>query len=127
MRKVSELEGVELDYWVARAEGLECKATDGGWRVFDKQDEFVGRATEIPPVFSTHYRPSLHWIQAGPIIERIKPHSINYPMYGDDGRPAWMVRVYRGNVGFQYVGPTLPIAAMRAYVASVFGMEVEDA
>jgi hypothetical protein len=109
--KTSELEGALLDYWVARAEGLDAELSDGVC--------FIPRTGVI-------FRASTNWAQGGPIIERerieINPRSDRgywewcaVPLLND---AEWWER-------FQY-GITPLVAAMRAYVASKFGDEVAD-
>jgi hypothetical protein len=108
--KVSELESADLDYWVGKAYGI---ADD--WCVVD--DRVVSK-TERTPVFGS---PSREWLHGGPIIEREKIDILNR---GGDvkcnilkpGHPAQT---------FIQSGPTPLIAAMRAFVASKFGDEVE--
>lgn len=61
------------------------------------------------------YAPNIDWAQAGPIIEREK---IDLRcMYGRDGSVVW--RTVHAD------GPTPLIAAMRCYVASKLGDEVD--
>lgn len=95
--KTSELTGALLDYWVARAEGAAPSA--------DSQLKFM---------------PSTAWGQGGPIIEREKI------------MVAWNASVWIAGVtdfverpeGHLSKGPTALIAAMRAFVTSIFGDEV---
>ena len=61
------------------------------------------------------YKPSTDWAQGGPIIER---EGIALYLYGDS---EWNAHVG----GRESVGPTPLIAAMRCYVASKFGDEVD--
>jgi len=118
-RKVNELEGALLDAAVAKAEWGDLKsreyAPEGGG------DYGPARFTlEGIGVFS----PSTSWGQSGPIIERER-----IDVYYLDTGPNGSVRGWRAEhpqrrtlVG---AGPTPLIAAMRAYVASKFGKEVE--
>ncbi|WP_175787470.1 phage protein NinX family protein [Burkholderia anthina] len=99
--KVSELSGVLLDYWVARAEGMS-----------HEQASFVVPAHAY----------STEWAYGGPIIEREKIATL--PCF-ENGRFYWRAaHPYYVNAS---VGDTPLIAAMRAYVASKFGNEVPDA
>lgn len=99
--KVAELEGVKLDWAVNRARGLNCGA--------------LGVAPDY----------SKSWARGGPIIEdeRIMFHS-NYPpgkIYRD-GKQPYCALTFGGTC---QAGATHLIAAMRAFVASKFGEEVE--
>jgi hypothetical protein len=110
--KVSELEGELLDAAVAKTIGFSLRLTAEGsrewWQFFEPS---LKQWCAVLP-FSTD------WINGGPIIgiERI---SLDYEIA--EGSPvaaslpdqAWLV------------GPTALVAAMRAYVASEFGEEVE--
>ena len=113
--KISELNGAALDWAVAKCEGVEVHMTRGGWYVFD---------SEVHPEFSNEYndskmhsfKPSTNWAQGGPIIERER---IEVRDYGGD---AWSAYDYIHPI---QIGPTPLIAAMRCYVASKLGEEVE--
>jgi hypothetical protein len=100
--KVAELEGALLDYWVAQAKGdTHVKLRDDMW-----------------------FRPSSDWAQGGPIIERDgisllqiaegkwSANSVDWPSLGDRDDP--------------HIGETPLVAAMRAFVASVYGLDVPD-
>jgi hypothetical protein len=93
--KTSELEGTALDWAVAKAIG------------------------EYKPVAVPNY--STSWAQGGPIIELER---ICLRDTGEDGDLMWEADDQRDAVG-KYRGPTPLIAAMRCYVASVLGDEVE--
>jgi hypothetical protein len=95
--KTSELTGAALDWAVARCEG----------GVGDNQ------------LIGAWYAPSTDWSQGGPIIEREK---ISTTCYGQ-----WLAALPVDTTGEArgYYGPTPLIAAMRCYVASKMGDEVE--
>lgn len=110
MIKAAELKGDQLDYWVARAEGLADPRVD-------------------PPfgcVISTtsgsiRYSPSTDWSEGGPIIERellVPAPGINGIMWNTHKLypPPDVAYSYAG-----YTGGTLLESAMRCYVASKFG------
>jgi len=63
------------------------------------------------------YSPSTNWAQGGPIIERAGI-SVREVLTG-----FWCAEVDAGD--YEYEGPTPLIAAMRCYVASKLGDEVE--
>lgn len=103
--KTAELAGVALDWEVARCEGLLDK-----WGV-------------CAPV---GFRPSSNWLQGGPIIEReivelvLCQSGSNGPIYweacaGLENEPGHAISV----------GPTPLVAAMRCYVVSKLGNEVD--
>jgi hypothetical protein len=106
--KVSELEGGKLDYWVARAEGMDHE-TATFRTAQDKHRPFT---------------PSSSWADGGPIIEsedyclpRINTNvgALHHGGYASS-TPG----------GFCFYGNTPLIASMRAYVATRFGEEVPD-
>ena len=106
--KVSEATPIQVNWLVAKCESL-CLGTDP-----------FGLAPIIAaPIFVQNYKPSTDWAQGGPIIERefirIQPES-----------PYWEADTYT-DAGdcFTGVGPTPLIAAMRCYVASRLGDEVD--
>lgn len=121
--RTSELTGALLDYWVARAEGLEAEVRSY------QQDPF-GKG-----VVTVHYcnlkkgnrpfSPSTRWAQGGSIIEREMIELSHDRDWREDGQ---FGRVWQGNhAGYGYMdGDTPLIAAMRAYVASKFGAEVQE-
>jgi hypothetical protein len=105
--KVAELEGAELDYWVVRALGL----TNLEFGVFCHKDEA--------------FFPTEEWSQGGPIIEREKICLIPKP----NGK--WQAhKVYYDDndivCDHNFYATEPLIAAMRCFVASVYGDEVSD-
>jgi hypothetical protein len=97
--KTNELSGTDLDWAVARAE--------------EQPHRIVSGLVFIPG--GDNWNPSSNWEQGGPIIER---EQIAIFLNGDDewtAEDGW----YRAS------GPTPLIAAMRCYVASKLGDEVE--
>ena len=98
--KTSELTGAALDYAVAQCEGREYP---------DNAHRYLGKA---------YYCPSTDWAFGGPIIDR---ESISTTKHADQNywwAGAWDAR-HKGT------GPTPLIAAMRCYVATKLGEEVE--
>ena len=109
--KTSELTGAALDWAVAKCEGR-------GIEFDDPRDPWLTRdGISDQPLHS--YTPSTDWAQGGPIIERemlaVWPDfdTGRYFASADEGR------------GTDYTGDTLPIAAMRCFVASRLGDEVD--
>ena len=106
--KTSELDGTQLDWAVAKCEGY-----------VDNCNSWLYEAT-LSEVEDGHYKPSMKWEQAGPIIEREKI-SVSHSIEGD-----W-VGYYTIDFDMQSVsrGPTPLVAAMRCYVASKLGDTVD--
>ena len=103
MTKINELQGAALDWAVAKCEGFE-PFTDGiSWIIDDD-----GAYKQLPKY-------STDWSQGGPIIERERIRL--------DPRGVWVAGHDSSND--EYSGPTPLIAAMRCYVASKLGDEVE--
>lgn len=103
--KTSELTGHALDWAVA-------KCVDNAFADF----VLAGYA----------FHPSTNWAQGGPIIERegmdLNPHGID----SSNGRTHWRAAIqWLDESDFEAIGPTPLIAAMRCYVASKLGDEVE--
>lgn len=98
--KVSELEGAALDWAVANCEELVSTNTKN---LFE------------PWYLLRDYTPSTDWAQAGPIIEQERIRL--------DPRGVWVAGHDSSND--EYLGPTPLIAAMRCYVASKLGDEIE--
>ncbi len=97
--KTSELTGAALDWAVTKCEGFDHEVTSSEWGMW-------GWATD--------------WAQGGPIIEREAiTGSLGSPVVGLE----WMA-CDRGSTHIQH-GPTYLIAAMRCYVASKLGDEIE--
>jgi hypothetical protein len=103
--KVSEASGVALDWMV---KSIECE----------------GCCADEPLTDDDYY--STDWAQGGPIIERelLDLHSSSG---GDWTVEKWEYEVTSGGGTNTYIafGPTPLIAAMRCYVASKLGEEVE--
>jgi hypothetical protein len=119
--KTAELTGAQLDYWVAKAEGFEALA---------------GYPYPIPTWKTPHgnlrrpeWKPSELWAHGGPIIERER-----IAVFSSDNGKTWGAEMRQHEEHWidttiydcDAQGPAPLIAAMRAYVASKFGDEVED-
>lgn len=109
--KVCELEGPLLDYWVAKAEGLECSLVAG-----------VVLINETARDIGDAYRPSSDWAQGGPIIEREK--LVWTWVYTLDRASKAAMHAVCGR--FENHDPSPLVAAMRAFVARKFGEEVSQ-
>lgn len=103
--KTADLEGAALDWAVAKCEGHETAIAKGTGLVIIRRNNVTD-----------YFDPSVNWGWGGPIIEREKLFLIPH-------RGHWSSRPYAGG-DFTY-GSTPLIAAMRCYVASKLGDEVE--
>jgi hypothetical protein len=124
--KTSELAGVALDWAVAQAQGLDYEIVDGTVVTGAKRYEANSANDYYGCEFEEVYAPSIDWAQGGPIIERerIKLEFIN-ERYGWGARWSTWVKVGENETIPTEGGPTPLIAAMRCYVASKLGDEVE--
>ena len=104
--KTSELTGAQLDWAVAMADGVKII-------VLDQQI-----------VWPEDYTPSTDWAQGGPIIERERI-AVEFLQWDDIDctLPIWTS--YKFGTDYDGQGPTPLIAAMRCFVASKMGDEVE--
>lgn len=104
--KTSELQGAALDWAVAKC-------------IYEPDDVVICEGRVFAYYVHTEgcFNPSENWAQGGPIIEQEKI-ALSY----DTGRFGWVASFYDGDAVF---GGTPLIAAMRCYVASKLGDEVE--
>jgi len=123
--KTSELTGASLDWAVA-------KADDNLYPVGDIRVGYGEVFSIEPGDYETaekwkQYSPSTDWAQGGPIIEElIKGHFFVMEDGDGDGEQACHVAYSRTpHDNFHGSGPTPLIAAMRCYVASKLGDEVD--
>ena len=108
--KTNELTGAALDWAVAKCEIYPM----GIW--YDEDELPMIRDDEVP-----EYKPSIEWAQGGPIIER--EGLLVRPSFTDE-RGKW-TSILWASASFFESGPTPLIAAMRCYVASKLGDEIE--
>ena len=116
--QVKDAEGSVLDWMVAK-----CKGTPAV-RMFENSKGFRVYENESMKMQGINFAPSTNWSQGGPIIEREKIELIP-PKDEDDNE--WMAVWYKcedAEAGIQ-VGTSPIIAAMRCYVASKLGDEVD--
>lgn len=113
--KTAELTGVALDWAVAICSGMlvsvDLKAKPPALHLRGVKQNAYSR-----------WRPSIKWVQAGPIIERER---ISLGDASWDDTVNWAATIYEGFDELTVEGPTPLIAAMRCYVASRLGDEVE--
>lgn len=119
--KTSELEGVALDWAVAKAVKANVRRVSEGRRmtVDYRGDTFIGC-----------WEPSIDWSQGGPLIQKyqvcIEPEAHD-GMPGTETSEKWVANIYY-NGGDQYTTdprPTPLIAACEAIIAAEFGDEIE--
>lgn len=113
--KTSELTGAALDWAVAKCEGvgvLVCLPND--------YPHILRRKSNI----GINFNPSTDWSQGGPIIER--EELCFMPILEDDNSTSWAADKRIDDLFDQnFTGKTPLIAAMRCYVASKLGDEVD--
>lgn len=106
--RTSELTGAALDWAVAKCENADWSDEDA-----------IVNVTTFDDYDGTICNYSTDWAQAGPIIEREGIATEWSALWG-----CWLARDLR-HAGFSFAGPTPLIAAMRCYVASNLGDEVD--
>lgn len=115
--KVSETTPLQLDWLVAKCEGF---GPDQYMKNIDIRLDVKGKAScLLVPINRTYvqWSPTIDWAQGGPIIEREKLSVCP----GSDA--PWMA--CDKDALNRQAGPTPLIAAMRCYVSSKLGDEVE--
>jgi hypothetical protein len=113
--KTQDLTGAALDWAVAKAEGMPLTFKGRKWPT-DGGSNSPG--AYVASLCWSSYNPSTDWAQGGPIIER---EGILFARTNDgEMYRAWIVRR-----NASAIGPTHMIAAMRCYVASRLGGEVD--
>ena len=106
--KTSELTSNTLDWAVAKCEGY-----------IGDSNSWLDKAT-LEEVEDGSFHPSSNWVQGGPIIER-EQIELRY----DDGIWSAAHPLIRPKSRWWRNGPTPLIAAMRVFVASKLGDEIE--
>ena len=103
--KTSELSGAALDWAVTKAEGFDHEVTSPEWGMW-------GWATD--------------WAQGGPLIEREGIEFWTYDSYQDEYGNFTSIKDAKHPASAQhYDGDTPLIAAMRCYVASILGDNID--
>jgi hypothetical protein len=116
--KTENLTDAALDWAVAQCRGLALTIVEG--LLYDKVLFSDFDCDDVPV-----YNPSTNWTHGGPIIEREK---IDLTHYDDGGHPdggELGATLMRGRSIYEAFGPTPLIAAMRVYVMSRLGDEVD--
>lgn len=116
--RVEELSGAWLDYWTARAEGMEAdiqRACGMDWCRIDVQS-----------IGYLQYQPSDNWHIAAPIAERQR--YVTYPRLREDGKLEWLAEAQL-NPDFHgmCVDESPKVAVCRLRVMEVFGEDVPEA
>jgi len=106
--KTCELTGAALDWAVAK-----CEEPCGGYKAWVQANLERG----IVPAGSQY---STDWLVGGPIIEQ---EAIQ--LTPDEYTSTWTAYTTMEGEPFEFTGPTPLIAAMRCYVASWLGDEIE--
>lgn len=135
MKKVSELTGAELDYWVAKGASawkwghelyptMTLDPTFNGARVIEYGDgrtECILTPSNPMRQAPKRFNPSENWLIGGIVIQQFRIPICPcidgswYAEYSTDDENTYELR-----------GPTPLIAAMRAFVASKYGQEVGE-
>ena len=110
--KTSELNDAALDWAVAKCEGHDQFAQ------YTPHLRVYHQRTDSLSSYTVTFCPSTDWTRGGPLIER---ECIDIMFEG----PEWYAYIRWEDKTLQYDGPTPLIAAMRCYVASKLGDEVE--
>lgn len=107
--RANELTLEQLDYWVARARGLETYHAENG-------DLMYSPNPSLPP---RKWNPTRFWSQGGPIIEEARI-DINWDT---EGTGRWAASM---DPDVLAEGDTVLEAAMRAYVIARVGQELPE-
>lgn len=110
--KTSELSGLALDYAVAQCEGIKCHIVPKGFFQYGKLVTDDDWDYDNDCAYELNF--STDWSQGGPIIEREEIDTLYLER--------WIAYSRTNIIKF---GPTPLIAAMRCYVTSKLGDEVD--
>ncbi len=121
--RTKDLIGPALDWAAAKAEDNEDCRDPYVTRTLDGMETYVKVTTFSG--YEADWEPSVDWSQAGPIIEREKI-TLDYD-YDGQGLSLWTARkcAFDGTLLWAESGDSPLIAAMRCFVASRLGDEVE--
>jgi hypothetical protein len=115
--KVAEATGPVLDYLVSKAANPPGQCAWHGW--WQDEEGFL-----FDPLNECRYSPSTDWAQGGPIIERERI-DLQAKINSGSDYDEWLAVKGVGSKQRRRYGPTPLIAAMRCYVVSKLGDEVE--
>ena len=133
--KVSDATPIQLAYLIAQCEGRTIrrdpmKFYDGSYWIWEETPSGKGGIDINKSVYMRigyKFSPSTKWEQGGPIIERERM-TLNYENIDGTGQSKayYLSTLFDDDLeGWGQCGPTPLIAAMRCYVASKLGDEVE--
>jgi hypothetical protein len=132
--KTAELVGAQLDYWVGKAENVRRKQICGP-KIWERNVEIRphsrgGVCWQEAGHKWQKYRPSSDWKFGNVIVERERISLVPLVPCMEERGLKWRGIVINDATPiptmFDADGPTLLIAAMRAYVTKMFGKEVPD-
>ncbi|BBP99102.1 hypothetical protein BSFA1_42310 [Burkholderia sp. SFA1] len=114
---VAQLSGVWLDFWTAKAEGLEPQVKSACGMDWCQ--------VEVQSVGSIQYQPSGNLDIVAPIA--VRQRYVTYPRLRDDGKLEWLAEAQlNANFHGVFVDESLMVAVCRLRIAEVFGYEVAD-
>lgn len=119
--KTSNLTGAALDWAVAKAMGLPVQLDPMGFGTTENGGYWIWYdfpSVKKSLIIGRDYSPSTDWAQGGPIIERER---IGLTPFQSE----WVANPSYMPIQKNVSGPTPLIAAMRCYVASKLGDEIE--
>lgn len=127
--KVSDLQGVALDWAVAKAEGLPVRrdpmgfgsGSESGFWLWEATGHKLGRYGLI----GREYSPSTKWEQGGPIVDELRDLSQYQFLIEGDGESTHVLSWPKEHVFYSGRGATTLIAIMRCFVASKMGDFIE--
>ncbi len=138
--KTSELTGAALDWAVGKAEGRTLQRNPmgpmggHGWWIWEETPSGQGGIILSKSVYLSigkQWSPSTNWAQGGPIIERegiellCNVTAEEAKKFIEGSHADWRAAKRPINRNARSFGPTPLVAAMRCYVASELGDEVE--
>lgn len=123
--KAAEATNIQLDWLVAKCEGatdLRHDTVACWWFTLNGQDRVLSSGWSM----AQNWYPSTGWAQGGPIIEAMRERGVVWLEAKDHGCQCSLLPRDSGRgKNFHAVGLTPLIAAMRCFVASKLGNEVE--
>lgn len=121
--QVKDATGSVLDWMVAKCEGTPSV------RMFENSKGFRVYKNESMKMQGINFAPSTVWAQGGPVIDREIGNLWKHNKLDPNEPDVWTAAAYckapDGTLLYYEDGPTPLIAAMRCYVSSVLGNEVE--
>jgi hypothetical protein len=111
--KTAELTGEQLNHWTAKALGWEQRLWGAIPIWYDPKNDNRYRCDV------SRWNPSEDWSQGGPILDFMKPFWL---AWAEDGIGNDYVTYLQPNI--MEAGPTILVAALRAFVASKYGDDV---